>query len=90
MISLGPIECDDTNWMQFGEVSERISGLETFSDLKTFSSKIPDGSELANMVANDAKVTNHRQKGCQLDYRQDFVKFSLNRHYNVRGGIACE
>ncbi|GFX18951.1 hypothetical protein TNCV_322561 [Trichonephila clavipes] len=23
-------------------------------------------------------------------YRQDFAKFSLNRHYNVKGGIACE
>ncbi|GFT12291.1 hypothetical protein TNCV_4005471 [Trichonephila clavipes] len=23
-------------------------------------------------------------------YHQDFAKFLLNRHYNVRGGIACE
>ncbi|GFV22358.1 hypothetical protein TNCV_3924181 [Trichonephila clavipes] len=41
---------------------------------------------------------NCRQVGRQLSpkmmptwlYRQDFAKFSLNPHYNVRGGIACE
>ncbi|GFT09629.1 transposable element Tcb2 transposase [Trichonephila clavipes] len=55
--------------------------------------KIPEGSELANMVATDAKwspnwlLTWSPKRMPTWLYRQDFAKSSLNRHYNVR---ACE
>ncbi|GFU75248.1 hypothetical protein TNCV_2056911 [Trichonephila clavipes] len=54
---------------------------------------MPQGSELANMVANDAKMVakvspnwtptwSPKMMPTWL-YRQDFAKFSLNRHYNA-------
>ncbi|GFW32318.1 uncharacterized protein TNCV_674771 [Trichonephila clavipes] len=49
--------------------------------------KIPEGSELTNMVANDAKWS-PKMMPTWL-YRQDFAKFSLDRHYNDFWVAGC-
>ncbi|GFS86313.1 ANF_receptor domain-containing protein [Trichonephila clavipes] len=43
--------------------------------------EIPEGSELANKVANDAKIV-AKMMPTWL-YLEDFAKFSFNHHYNI-------
>ncbi|GFU91084.1 hypothetical protein TNCV_4924151 [Trichonephila clavipes] len=63
------------------------------------SQKIPEGSELANMVVNDAKMVAKVTKlATNLVAKNDansalpprFRRVLIESHYNVKGGIACE
>ncbi|GFU02900.1 hypothetical protein TNCV_3481011 [Trichonephila clavipes] len=47
------------------------------------------GSELAKVAKLATNLVPKNDANLTL-YHQDFAKFSLNHHYNVWGGIACE
>ncbi|GFV32922.1 adhesion G protein-coupled receptor B2 [Trichonephila clavipes] len=60
--------------------------------------KIPEGSELANMITNDAKIVKKSPNWPPTRLlktmptwlsRQDFAKFSLNSHYNRYRTLNC-